>query len=185
MKYTNRMIAGMLLITGATVFLLGFLTAEALYPGYHSTQVMSDLGVGPTALLFNATIAFFGICVLAGTFLLVNTGFDRYFTLFLAGAGIGLTGVGIFPETAGIFHVAAAGLVFISGSLCGIAAYRTFRGPWSWIPPALGIVSLAATVLLVSGIYFGLGKGGMERVIFCSLIVFTLGSGGYLMSPGK
>lgn len=185
MKYTNKMIAGMLLFIGASVFLLGVLVAEALYPGYHSTQVVSDLGVGPTALLFNSTVVFFGICVLAGAYLLGNTGFDRYFTLLLAGTGIGMTGVGLFPETAGAIHVAAAGLVFVSRSLCGIAAYRVFRGPWSFIPPVLGIISLAATVLLVSGICFGLGIGGMERIIICPLIVFTLGCGGYLMSPGK
>ena len=61
MKYTNKMLAGLLIFVGTAAFFSGIILSEALYPGYHVTQVISDLGVGPTAWLFNSTISIFGI----------------------------------------------------------------------------------------------------------------------------
>jgi hypothetical protein len=45
----------------------------------------------------------------------------------------------------------------------------------------LGIIALVAIVLLVTGHYLGIGKGGMERMIAYSILVWALGFGGALI----
>jgi hypothetical membrane protein len=185
MKYTNKLLAGMLTFIGTATFFLGIIVSEALYPGYHVTQVISDLGVGPAAWLFNSTIFIFGISLIISAYLLLNIGTNRYFTILLGLAGAGATLVGLIPETLGVPHVIAAGIVFVSGGLCAITGYKVFRGPFSLLSPIFGIITLVATILLASQIYLGLGIGGMERMIAYPLIIWALGAGAYLMSPGK
>jgi len=46
----------------------------------------------------------------------------------------------------------------------------------------LGAMSLVALVLFASGIYLGLGKGGMERMIAYPALLWMVGFGGHLMS---
>jgi hypothetical membrane protein len=185
MKYTNKMLAGMLIFIGTAIFLFGITISEALYPGYHVTQVISDLGVGPIAWFFNSMIVIFGILLIISAYLLLNVGINRYFTVFLGLAGLGAVLVGLIPETMGIPHVIAATMVFLSGGLCAIAGYNVFRGPFSIFSPVFGSITLLATLLLASKIYLGLGMGGMERIIVYPLIIWGLGAGAYLMSPGK
>ena len=48
----------------------------------------------------------------------------------------------------------------------------------SYFYAAAGAVTLAATVLFLSGVYFGLGAGGMERVITYPALFGTLAFGG-------
>ena len=135
----------MLIFIGAAIFLFGIIISEALYTGYHVTQVISDLGVGSTAWLFNSTIFMFGILVIISAYLLLNIGTDRYFTLLLGLTGMGAFLVGLVPETYGTLHVIAAGVVFVSGGLCAIAGYNVFRGPFSLLSPLFGCITLLAT----------------------------------------
>jgi hypothetical membrane protein len=185
MKYTNKMVTGILMFTGALLFLFALIISEALYPGYHTTQVISDLGVGQTAILFNPAIFIFGLCSIVCAYLLLNVQVDRIFIVLLGITGIGAVLVGLIPETAGVPHVIAAAMVFVSGSLCAISGYRVFRGPFAVISLILGIITIIATVLLAGGLYLGLGIGGMERIAAYPVITWTLGAGGFLMSPGK
>ena len=150
----------MLTFVGTATFFLGIIVSEALYPGYHVTQVISDLGVGPAAWLFNSTIFIFGISLIISAYLLLNIGTNRYFTILLGLAGAGATLVGLIPETLGVPHVIAAGIVFVSGGLCAITGYKVFRGPFSLLSPIFGIITLVATILLASQIYLGLGYRG-------------------------
>jgi hypothetical membrane protein len=185
MKYTNKILAGMLIFIGSTFFLFGIIISEAMYPGYHVTQMISDLGVGPTAWLFNSTIFIFGISIIISAYLLLNIGTNRYFTLLLGLAGLGAVLVGLIPETLGTPHAIAAVMVFLFGGFCAIAGYKVFRGPFSALSPIFGTITLVAAILFASQRYIGLGMGGMERMITFPLIIWTLGAGAYLMSPGK
>jgi hypothetical membrane protein len=57
MLYSNGKVAGVLIFIAASQFILGLIVAEALYPGYSiSTNYISDLGVGPSSLVFNMSI---------------------------------------------------------------------------------------------------------------------------------
>ena len=183
MMYTSRTRAGILIFIGTAWFLIGIIVSEALYPGYKVTQMISDLGVGSTAPIFNSAIFGFGLLLIAAAYLLHTRRINRGFLFLLALTGVGAAGVGIFPETVVIPHAISAITVFICGGLCAIFAYRIFTGPWSWISPVLGIITLVATVLLGAKCYLGLGAGGMERMIAYPLILWAIGTGAFLMAP--
>ena len=178
MKFTGKVIAGMLIFIGASLSLMGIVIAEALSPGYHVSQVISDLGVEQTAVFFNLSIILFGGLFVAAAYLLIKAGTGTWFCALMALTGVAQACVGIFPETLGLPHQAAAAVVFIGGCSMAILSFRVFPVPWA----ALGVIILAAIILLVTEFYFGLGKGGMERVIVYPLILWALGSGALLMA---
>ncbi|MDP3395103.1 MAG: DUF998 domain-containing protein [Methanoregula sp.] len=182
MTYTNRVRAGALIFIGTAWFLMGIIISEALYPNYHVTQMISDLGVGSTAIIFNSAIFGFGLLLIAAAYLLHTAGINRWFFILLTLIGLGAAGVGIFPENIVIPHSICAITVFVCGGMCAILGYRIFRAPWSWISPVLGVITLVAVVLLGMKIYLGLSAGGMERIIAYPLIIWALGTGVYLMA---
>jgi hypothetical membrane protein len=182
MLFTNRTRAGALVVIGTAWFLMGIIVAEALYPGYRVTQMISDLGVGSTATIFNTAIFGFGLLLIAAAWLLLKAGIKPGFVALLALTGIGAAGVGIFPETLIIPHAICAITIFLCGGLCAILGFRIFSGPWSWFSPALGIITLIAVVLLGAKIYLGLSAGGMERMIAYPLLIWAIGTGAYLMA---
>lgn len=183
MKFTNNTLAGALIFIGALWSLMGILVSEALYPDYHVTQMISDLGVGSTAPIFNSSILIFGILLIAAAYLLQKAGTEIFFPALMVLIGIGDACIGIFPENTGTPHLIAATIVCISGGIIGIMSFRVFPVPWAWISGALGIITFAAIVLFGSGHYLGLGAGGMERIIVYPLYFWALGSGAFLMTP--
>ena len=183
MTLTHKTRAGALIFIGTAWFLMGIIVAEALYPGYHVTQMISDLGVGVTATIYNSAIFGFGLLLIAAAYLLHKAGTNLWFVSLLALTGIGAAGVGVFPETVVVPHSICAITVFICGGLCAILGYRIFPVPWSWFSPALGIITLVAVVLLGAKIYLGLSAGGMERMIAYPLIIWAIGTGAFLMAP--
>jgi len=185
MMNKNRTQAGALIFIGTTWFLMAIIVSEALYPGYHVTRMISDLGVGSTASIFNSAIFGFGLMLIAAAYLLHTAGINRWFLVLLALIGLGAAGVGIFPENIVVPHSICAITVFVCGGLCAILGYRVFSAPWSWISPVLGAITLVAIVLLGMKIYLGLSAGGMERMIAYPLIIWAIGTGTYLMAPGQ
>jgi hypothetical membrane protein len=183
MTFTSRARGGAFIFIGTSWFVMGIIVAEALYPGYRVTKMISDLGVGPTAPLFNPAVFGFGLLLIAAAYLLRTAGTNRTFLILLALTGIGAAGVGIFPETIFVPHAIGAITVFVCGGLCAVTGYRVFAGPWSWLSLALGIFTLVSLVLFGAKIYLGLGAGGMERMVTYPLIIWALGTGAYLMAP--
>lgn len=183
MDFTNRTRAGAIIFIGTAWFLMGFIISEALYPGYQVTRMISDLGVGSTAAIFNSAIFGFGLLLIAAAYLLFKSVTNRWFLVLLILTGFGAAGVGIFPENIVILHSISAITVFVCGGLCAILGYRVFHAPWSWFSPILGIITLVAVVLLGAKIYLGLSAGGMERMIAYPLIIWAIGTGVYLMAP--
>jgi hypothetical membrane protein len=183
MIFTNKTRAGALLFIGTAWFLIAIIIAEALYPGYHVTQMVSDLGVGSTAMIFNSAILGFGLLLIAVAYLLHKAGTALWFVAPLALIGIGAAGVGIFPENIFIPHAICAMIVFVVGGLCAVLGFWVFRASWSWFSLALGIITLTAFILFVANVYLGLSGGGMERMIVYPLLIWALGSGAHLMVP--
>ena len=182
MTYTNRTRAGAIIFIGAAWLLMGIIVSEALYPGYQVTRMISDLGVGSTAPIFNSAIFGFGLLLIAAAYLLYTAGINRCFLVLLAFIGLGAAGVGIFPENIVVPHSICAITVFVCGGLCAILGYRVFSAPWSWFSPILGVITLVAVVLLGAKVYLGLSAGGMERMIAYPLIIWAIGTGAYLMA---
>ncbi len=184
--YDDRKVAGALLFIAGVQCVMGIIIAEALYPGYSTSEnYISDLGVGPSALIFNSSVFLLGVIAVAGVYFIQRALDSRLLSICLAMAGIGAMGVGLFPEDFGILHVISSLITFLFGGLSAIISYRNQKTPFSYYSILLGALSLAALVLFGSSTYLGLGKGGMERMIAYPSLLWTVGFGGYLMSCSR
>jgi hypothetical membrane protein len=181
MSIENRSILGALLFVGAAQFILMIVIAEARYPGYNvATNALSDLGVGQTALLYNASTAVFGAFVLIGSLLGRRT-LGTGLTITLAAAGACAVGVALFPETIGAPHDAFAIAAFVFAAVSVIISYRVLRPPLSHFSVGLGIIALVALVLLLTQHDLGIGPGGMERMVAYPIFLWALGFGGAMI----
>ncbi len=194
MNYKNA--AGVLLFIGAVLFILGMLIAEFLYPGYSaSANHISDLGATchngtciiyqPSAHIFNTSISFFGCLALISSYFIWREFQNHLISLLLSFSGIGLLGIGLFPETAGIIHFIVSFITFFFGGLSAIASYKLMKGPFAYLSVLMGVMDLIASALFVSKIFLGLGPGGMERMMAYSLLFWIIGFGVNLMSSER
>jgi len=184
--YDDSKIAGLLLAIGSVLCVFGIITAEALYPGYSTSEnYISDLGVGPSALIFNSSVFLLGVLAVSGVYFIQKAFSFKLFSILAAIAGIGAMGVGLFPEDAGVIHAVFSLLTFLFAGISAIASYRLQKPPLSYLSIMLGTMSLVALVLFASGIHLGLGKGGMERMIAYPALLWMVGFGGHLMSDNR
>lgn len=194
-SYSFKRIAGTVLLVGLTQFILFLQIAEYLYPDYSTSQnYISDLGatcimssgtctvVQPSAFIFNGSTIVLGILVVISAYYLQKAFGQKIFSLFILLAGIGTTGVGVFPETTGIIHIAVAFVAFIFMGLAAITSYRIVQSPLNYFSVILGILSLVAMVLFISGNNLGLGVGGIERIIVYPVLVWGLAFAGFLIT---
>jgi len=184
--YNDSKIAGLLLTIGSILCVFGIIAAEALYPGYSTSEnYISDLGVGPSALIFNSSVFLLGVLAVSGVYFIQKAFSFRLFSILAAIAGIGAMGVGLFPEDAGLIHAVFSLIAFLFAGISAIASYRLEKPPISYVSIMLGAMSLVALVLFASGIHLGLGKGGMERMIAYPALLWMVGFGGHLMSDNR
>jgi len=102
--------------------------------------------------------------------------------VLVALAGVGAMGVGVFPETTGIWHGIFSLVVFLFAGLSAIVTYRFQKKPMAYFSVILGVMTLIALFLYVPNIYLGLGPGGMERMIVYPALLWAIGFGGHLMA---
>jgi len=183
MKQFNGKVAGTLIFVGAVQFILGMLIAECIYPNYSvANNYISDLGKLGTASapVFNTSVFVLGLTVAVSAYFLRHVVRNKVFLGFLILCGIGAMGVGIFPEDFGVVHTAVSLIAFLFGALSAIASYKYQKPPLSYFAVILGLTSLTALVMFATGIYLGLGKGGMERMIAYPMLLWAIGFGGHL-----
>ncbi|MCL4400419.1 DUF998 domain-containing protein [Candidatus Parvarchaeota archaeon] len=183
---SDLQIAGLLIGLGAIYFIIAMFVSEALYAGYSiSNNYISDLGVGSSAWLFNSSIILLGLMIAIGSYFLYKGMHSRIFTALVLIAGVSAIGVGAFNENFGVVHVLFSAAVFIFGSVAAIYYGAVWKTAARYPSIILGAVSLAATILLETNIYFGLGPGGMERlIVYPTLLWAVLFSGSLLSSAG-
>jgi len=186
MSNTFRKVAGSLVLVGAAQFIVGMVVAEALYSGYSvADNYISDLGVGPSALVFNSSVFLFGLLVVIAAYLIwrgvvAGVGAKIVAVLFFI-AGIGVMGVGVFTEDAGAIHWVVSMIAFLFGGLSAIAAYKLEKTPLNYISVIMGLIGIIAMVLFITENYLGLGAGGMERMIAYPEVLWAVGFGGHLI----
>jgi hypothetical membrane protein len=186
MGYENKKVAGFLLLVGALQFVLGMIISEALYPGYStSNNYISDLGVGPSALIFNSSIFLLGILIASGAYFVQRAFNSKLFSILLAITGIGAMGVGIFTEDFGVAHAIFSLITFLFAGISIIVSYKFEKPPLSYLSILLGVMSLVSLVLFGSGVYLELGKGGMERMIAYPVLLGAISLGGYFIGDSK
>ena len=180
----NQRIAGILIFIGVFLFSMAILIGEALRPSYSlNLDSISSLGIGSHGAIFYYSILLMGILlVIAGIILLSGKKKEAWQgTIILV--GIGAIGVGIFPYIVSYpLHSVFAFLAFIFGGITALL-FATHRGtPLRIFSPIVGLLVLASIYLYARGMLYGLGPGGMERMIVYPTLFWALALSGYLMS---
>jgi len=188
-------IAGVLLLLAGAIFLMGVITAEALYPDVYTTHdnEISDLGATrppdsitrqPSATIFNSIMVASGACVLGAAFMLHGAFLTKRVTLSTAALGIGMAGVGIFPGNVEGLHPLFALIAFLSAGLAALLTTRVQVAPFRYVSSALGVVVLVALAVGLAGentvVFDELGDGGVERWIAYPAVLWIISFGGYL-----
>jgi hypothetical membrane protein len=199
MSYSRGKVAGVLFFIAATQFVLCLTIAEALYPGYSvSGNYISDLGIGPSSIVFNSSVFLLGLLLLTGTYFLRHIPNFKTVNMLLLLMAIGAMGVGIFTKDFTLAHGAVSSLAFFFAGLSAIASFKVLQKPFSLISIILGAMTLGALVLFSSGLiasgsltsneaydsifFLGLGPGGMERMIVYPALMWLAGFGGHLIT---
>jgi hypothetical membrane protein len=194
MALSNASKAGVAIFVGAVQFSIFLILAEIYYPGYNvSANYVSDLGATcptastcvinePTSMIFNASIALLGLLILIGAYFLQRAFRWTPATVMVALAGIGALGVGLFPETTGIWHSIFSLIVFLFAGLSAIVTAGFQKKPMFYFSIILGVLTLFALVLYIGDVYLGLGPGGMERMVVYPALVWSIGFGGHMMA---
>ena len=195
MAHPNGRIAGVLFLVTSAQFILGLAVAEALYSGYSvADNYISDLGVGPSSMVFNSSAFLFGLLLIIGAYFLPRTVDFRGLTVLLILMGIGAMGVGIFTSAFTTIHGVVSLMAFGFGGLSAVASFKVSKLPLSAISVILGVMTLGALALFAAGLvttgsltsseppasefFLGIGPGGMERmIVYPALIWLTLFSG--------
>ena len=197
MPHSNEKMAGTLFFIAATQFVLGLIIAETLYPGYSvSNNYVSDLGIGPSSIIFNSSVFLLGLLLLIGTYFQRHISNFRTVNTLMILMAVGAMGVGIITKDFRTVHGAVSSMAFFFAGLSAIASFKVLKKPFSLITIILGIISLGALVLFSCGLitsgsltsdeaydsnfFLGLGPGGMERMIVYPALMWLAGFGGHL-----
>ena len=178
-----RVKAGACLFAGAAQFLMALALAETLYPDYSlSANPLSDLGAGalqPSSAIFNGSVIVFGLSVVLGAAFAVRGFGSRTLAAVLVLAGIGMVGVGIFTETMLGPHLVFSFLAFFCSGVAAVLSFQVTDSPFRYFAAVLGGFALAALVLFITGVDFGLGHGGIQRLIVYPALAWYMGFGAH------
>lgn len=189
---SNASKAGAAIFVGAVQFGVCLILAEIYYPSYNvSTNYISDLGATcgpgqcvifqPSASIFDVSIVVFGLLALLGAYYLQRAFEWRPGSVVVSLTGVGLIGVGLLPETTGVWHSLFSLVSFLFAGLSAVLLARFQKRPMSYFSVVVGVVSLVALVLYIPGENLGLGVGGMERMVVYPVLLWAIGFGGHLM----
>ncbi len=183
MIYSDAKTAGIIFFIGITQLIFGVTIAEVYYPGYNISQnYISDLGIGPSAIIFNVSVFLLGLFIIFGTYFLYKVLKNKFFNVMLILIGIGCMGVGIFTDDVQPIHSIAAIIIFLFGGFAAIFSYKLLKIRFKLINIILGIIALSALVLFITNQYLWLGPGGMERMIVYPILIWTYIVSYYLIS---
>jgi hypothetical membrane protein len=199
MVYSGGKVAGLVFLIAVTQFVLGLIISEALYPGYSvSDNYISDLGVGPSSVVFNSSVFLLGLLLLVGTYFLRHTTDFKTVNMLLVLMAVGAMGAGVVTKDFTVAHGALSSMAFLFAGLSAIASFKVVKRPLSLISIVLGAMALGALALFSCGMitsgsltsnivydsifFLGLGPGGMERMIVYPPLMWLAGFGGYLIA---
>ncbi len=192
-------IAGGAAFLAAAQWILLVIVAETRYPGYSvAANFLSDLGatchrglaatpcviVDTPSLIWNTTLSLLGLLSLVAAVFFYRATRRRAFTISFAIFGTGALVAGVVPETLLSVHETASLLSFLGGGVAAILATRFLKTPINLFSAVLGALALIATfVVAFQGPFFrwngvfGLGLGGIERMVVYPLVIWEIGFG--------
>ncbi|MFW9959270.1 MAG: DUF998 domain-containing protein [Candidatus Odinarchaeota archaeon] len=194
-RYDKTILGGCFLLIGGIQWFLGLLAAESWYDGYSSRiDYVSDLGTGPTALIYNLSVFLLGAFMVVGALFLFRATERKLLPILLTISGIGAMGVGIFPANLQPMHSVATLLAIMFGAFAAISSYPLQSKPISIIAVALGLMSFVLSIAFLPYLglpagstvtFLGMAKGSMERWAIYPILAWIIGFGGYLMGTAK
>lgn len=186
----GRILAGVTLVGAGTVLLLGFVTAETLYPGYSSAdQTISALGSADATRasrsVFNLAMVLAGVLTLGSAYGLHHVYRHRPLTALVGVTAMGgLVGVGVFPSQTGLPHFVAAMIAFTGVGLIALVTASIDRGPIRYLSLLFGVLELGSLALFLTvGGATPIGIGGLERWVAYLGIIWVIAFGGHLIGP--
>jgi len=199
MAYSREKVAGTLFLIAATQFVIGLSISEALYPGYSvSSNYISDLGIGPSSMIFNSSVFLLGLLLLIGTYFLRPLSDFKTVNILLLLTALAAMGIGVFTKDYRTAHGAVTTMTFFFAGLSAISSFRVLKMPSSLISIILGTMTLGALILFSSGMitsgsltsdtaydsdfYMSLGPGGMEHMIVYPVLMWLAGFSWYLVT---
>jgi hypothetical membrane protein len=186
----------LLSLAGAAI-LMGFITAEALYPGVYTTHTntVSHLGASeppnsvvlqPSAAIFDVTMLVAGAMILAGAWFAYRALGRKAVLIPTALLGVGTLGVGVFPLTHPTPHTLLAFTAFLAGGVAVVLSARVTTAPFRYLWTTLGAIALGATVLALDAFRtwapWQLGEGGLERWIVYPIVLWLVAFGSYVLA---
>jgi hypothetical membrane protein len=143
MARSNGRIAGVLFFVAGAQFIFGLVVAEALYPSYSfADNYISDLGVGPSSIIFNSSAFLLGLLLLIGTYFLRHISNFKTVSMLLLLMALGAMGVGVFTKDYRTAHGAVASAAFFFAGLSAISSFKVLKKPLSLISIILGTMRL-------------------------------------------
>lgn len=142
----------------------------------------------PMHSLMNGAFVLLGLIMAIGSLLIYQEFREHRATLvgfsMMALGGLGTILVGLFPEnTVAALHITGAALPFVFGNLSlvvlGVSLFK-IAPVFKTYTIISGLVPLIALVLLLSRHYFGLGVGGMERLVSYPQVIWLVIFGSYM-----
>jgi hypothetical membrane protein len=190
-QFNATTLAGFCFLVGGIQWFLGILAAESWYDGYSSRiDYVSELGTGPTELIYNSSVFLLGVFVLIGTVFLYRAQEKKLLTVLLIICSIGIMGVGVFPADMRPMHGIATPIAILFGALSAIASYSSSEKPMSIISVILGLMSFVLAFLFLpylgldtgaTDTFMGMAKGSMERWAINPILAWIIAFGGYLL----
>jgi len=194
-RFDPATLAGCLFLIGGIQWFLGLLAAESWYDGYSSRiDYVSDLGTGPTALIYNTSVFLLGAFIVAGTFFLYKAQGGKLLPALLTICGIGAMGVGIFPANLQPMHSVFTLLAILFGALAAIGSYTYQTKPMSIISAGLGLMSLVLALIFIPYLglpfgstetFMGMAKGSLERWAINPILAWIIAFGSYLLGTAS
>jgi hypothetical membrane protein len=190
-------LAGALLMVPGAGLVMGWLTAEALYPQAYTTHTnsLSHLGateppnsvaLQPSAAIFDATVLIAGLMVVAAAYFTFRAFQLKRVSIPLALFGAGVFGVGVFPLSNPNAHTIVALLAFYSGGFAVILGSTIAPPLFKYVWMALGAVALSAITLGLFADQWGpiaaLGLGGVERWNTYPIALWLVAFGSHLLT---
>lgn len=181
---------GLFIFIGIAQFFIFLNIAAFVDKGYSiSNNTISHLGIDSTSYIFDISIIVLGLFELVSGLFLRSYSKGVTFSFILS--GIGAAGVGIFNENFGEIHLLFALFAFVFASIAPFFVLSKEKSAMAVLWAILGAFALVSLVLFtltikVSTSYdFGLGVGGIERLILIPNIIWALAFGGHLYYSGK
>ena len=194
-RFDKTTLSGSFFLIGGVQWFLGMLAAESWYDGYSSRiDYVSDLGTGPTAVIYNTSVFMLGAFIVLGTFFLYKAERKRLFTILLTVCGIGAMGVGIFPANVQPMHSIFTLLAILFGAFAAIASFTYQTKPMSIISVTLGLMSFVLAMVFIPYLglpfgstetFLGMTKGSLERWAINPILAWIIAFGGYLMGTAN